>query len=193
MKYIPSPEDYKEFFERIPGNYVRTYRSVQKKKDIYIGIPSREQNENIPQLTSLDLNLALIEEILSPAYDIGQIRTLLEMKANPNLNLASGDKLAKKAIIYGQTDIIKLLLAHGLDLDTPITGRISQQNAVQLAKQWKRIEISELIMQHIATQKANPSLLPQGKTDSSDNSFSEHADLDLHNVIPAEENSLDSH
>ena len=93
------------------------------------------------------------------------------MKADPNIRLASGDKLAKKAIIYGQTDIIKAFLQYGLDLNTPITARASQHNAVQLARQWKSTKILELFEQHIAMQK---------ETD--------HHDVDLHSVIPAEEN-----
>lgn len=187
MKYIPSPEYYREFFKRTQGSSIGTYRS-QKTKDRYIAIASHKQSQNIPQLTSLDLNLALIEEILNPGYNIDNIRMLLEMKANPNLSLASGDKLAKKAIIFGQTDIIKLLLEHGLDLDTPITGRASQQNAGQLAQQWQRTEILALFEQHIATQTVHlPLLHHSGNTDGTLNSLIDPT-LDLHNVIPIEEN-----
>lgn len=192
-EYISIIENYREFFRRPHGKSSLMYRSGLNKKDISNSVlPSKDCAKTLairkPNL--LDLNLALMEEISNPDYDINQIRAILEMKANPNINLSSGDKLAKKAIICGQTDIIDLLLQYGLDLDTPITGRSSKHNAVQLAKQWKRIEILELFEQHKAGQNKSEYMISK-HVDISQNELFEQS-IDLQNLSLAAENPLTS-
>ena len=187
MKYIPSPEYYKEFFRRVPGKSSLVYRSISNN-NIPSKISSHKGNKNTSQVIKpnlLDLDLSLLEETLNPDYDINKIKYLLKMNANPNISLSSGDKLTKKAIIYGQTDIITTFLQYGLDLNTPITARASQQNAVQLAKQWARTEISELFAHHIAATKNKSDII------TSQNN-ADYSDLNLHGVISTEESSLDS-
>lgn len=51
---------------------------------------------------------------------------------------------------------------------------------VQLATQYKNKEILELFERHIAATTTKSDIITSGQTD--------HSDLDLHSVIPAEEN-----
>lgn len=96
-----------------------------------------------------------------------------------------------RRLIHDQTDIIKLFLQYGLDLDTSITGRASQQNTVQLARQWKRIEILKLFEQHETEQNKSEFMISE-RVEISQNALLGQS-IDLQNLSLVADNLLTSY
>lgn len=76
-------------------------------------------------------------------------------------------------------------------MDTPITGRASQQNAAQLARQWKHIEILKLFEQHEAEQNKSEFMISE-RVEISQNALLGQS-IDLQNLSLVAGNPLTSY